>query len=82
MTVKATSDAAFRRLIGRILGFYRDSLFNPHWGEQIALPAGQHARDRDGVSGSRRRSRRRRSGGPFLDWLAGSPQDFNIVSRR
>ncbi len=37
MTIKATSDAAFRRLIGRVVGFYNESLFNPHWGEQIAF---------------------------------------------
>ncbi len=36
-TIKATSDAAFRRLIGRIIGFYAEALFNPHWGEQIAF---------------------------------------------
>ncbi|HYD99892.1 MAG TPA: FAD-binding oxidoreductase [Alphaproteobacteria bacterium] len=35
--IKASSDAAFRRLIARTLGFYRDQLFNPHWGEQIAV---------------------------------------------
>jgi FAD/FMN-containing dehydrogenase len=36
-TVKAQSDDAYRRLIARFLDFYADSLFNPHWGEQIAL---------------------------------------------
>src|SRR5918995_3510647 len=36
MTVKATSDAAFRRLVGKVIDFYRESLLNPHWGEQIA----------------------------------------------
>ncbi|MGH9452457.1 MAG: FAD-binding oxidoreductase, partial [Terriglobia bacterium] len=36
-TIKATSNAAFRRLIGQFISFYSDSLFNPHWGESIAL---------------------------------------------
>jgi FAD/FMN-containing dehydrogenase len=40
MTIKATSEAVFRRLIGRVLSFYRDSLFKPHWGEQIAFQPG------------------------------------------
>jgi FAD/FMN-containing dehydrogenase len=35
--IKAQSDAAFRELITRFIGFYRDNLFNPHWGEQIKL---------------------------------------------
>jgi FAD/FMN-containing dehydrogenase len=33
-TVKAASDDAYRRLIRRFVAFYRDSLFNDHWGEQ------------------------------------------------
>jgi FAD/FMN-containing dehydrogenase len=37
MTVRATSDAAYRRLIGIALDFYRKSLANPHWGEQLRL---------------------------------------------
>jgi FAD/FMN-containing dehydrogenase len=35
--IKAHSDAAFRELIARFIGFYSDNLFNPHWGEQIRL---------------------------------------------
>ena len=35
MTIKAGSDAAYRRLIGLIVAFYARSLMNPHWGEQI-----------------------------------------------
>ena len=40
MTIKAASDVAFRRLIGRVVSFYSDSLSNPHWGEQIAFRPG------------------------------------------
>ena len=36
-TVEAGSDAAFRQLIERTVGFYAERLFNPHWGEQIAV---------------------------------------------
>jgi FAD/FMN-containing dehydrogenase len=35
--IKAQSDAAFQELITRFIEFYRDNLFNPHWGEQIRL---------------------------------------------
>jgi FAD/FMN-containing dehydrogenase len=35
--VTAKSDAAFRQLIDRFIGFYRDSLFNPHWGESVKI---------------------------------------------
>jgi hypothetical protein len=37
MTVRATSDAAYRRLIGIALEFYAKHLANPHWGEQIRI---------------------------------------------
>ncbi len=32
LTVEAASDEAFRRLIRHFIGFYRERLFNPHWG--------------------------------------------------
>jgi len=35
--IKAKSDAAFRQLIARFVAFYRESLFNPHWGEQAKI---------------------------------------------
>ena len=39
-TIEAASDDAFRRLISKIVAFYREALFNPHWGEQIAFRPG------------------------------------------
>jgi FAD/FMN-containing dehydrogenase len=35
--VKASSDDAFRRLLRYFVGFYRDNLFNDHWGEQAHI---------------------------------------------
>jgi FAD/FMN-containing dehydrogenase len=35
--IKATSDAAYRRLIGYIIAYYAEHLFNPRWGEQIVF---------------------------------------------
>ena len=79
MTIKAASDAAFRRLIDRFVGFYRESLFNPHWGEQIALRPGNVlaiAMVFQGLDQQQAETIWR----PFLDWLAGSPEDFSIES--
>ena len=39
-TIKASSDEAYRRLISKILEFYAQSLFNPHWGEQLSFGPG------------------------------------------
>src|SRR5215467_11883892 len=40
LTIKATSDAAFRQLIGQFFKFYSNSLLNPHWGESVTLRPG------------------------------------------
>jgi FAD/FMN-containing dehydrogenase len=79
MTVKATSDAAYRRLIGRIVSFYRESLFNPHWGEQIAFRPGNILAIAMVFQGLDQR-RAEAIWRPFLDWLADAPQDFSIES--
>jgi len=38
--IRARTDQAFRELILQMLNFYHDSLFNPHWGEQLAFGPG------------------------------------------
>ena len=35
--IAASTDAAYRRLIGKAIAFYRDRLFGPHWGEQFVF---------------------------------------------
>jgi FAD/FMN-containing dehydrogenase len=35
-TIQAKSDTAFRDLIREFIDFYRDHLFNPHWGETVS----------------------------------------------
>jgi FAD/FMN-containing dehydrogenase len=38
-TIKAGSDDAYRRLIREFVGFYREALFNEHWGESVHFSA-------------------------------------------
>jgi FAD/FMN-containing dehydrogenase len=40
MTIDARSDAAFGRLLTRFVGFYGESLHNPHWGEIVNVRPG------------------------------------------
>jgi FAD/FMN-containing dehydrogenase len=76
-TIKASSDAAFRKLIAQIISFYHDHLFNHHWGEQIAFQRGNrveismlcHGLNRQKAADVWR---------PLLDRVAGSPQDFSM----
>ncbi len=77
LTVKASTDAAFRRLIGRFVGFYAEHLCDPHWGEQAAfLPTNAmvismvfQGLDKPEAGAAWR---------PFLDWVTASPQDFSL----
>ena len=78
-TVKATSDDAYRRLVAKILEFYREALFNRNWGEQIAFaPGGVVAISMvfQGLDQQQAEAVWR----PFFDWVSAAPQDFSILS--
>jgi FAD/FMN-containing dehydrogenase len=38
--IKASTDAAYRALIAKAIGFYQRELLNPHWGEQMMFRPG------------------------------------------
>jgi FAD/FMN-containing dehydrogenase len=77
-TIKASSDEAYRRIIAKAVEFYRDSLFNPHWGEQIVFaPAGVvsifmvfQGLDQQQAEAVWK---------PFFDWVTAAPQDFAVT---
>ena len=76
-TVRAKSDAAFRRLVGMALDFYAGSLMNPHWGEQIRLRPGNVLQVSMVFQGLAR-GQAVDVWQPFLDAIAGAPQDFSV----
>ena len=78
-TVRARSDGAFRRLIAKIVEFYREALFNPRWGEQIAFRPDNVLSIAMVFQGLDRRQAEA-TWQPFLAWLAASPQDFSLDS--
>jgi FAD/FMN-containing dehydrogenase len=79
VTIKATSDAAFQRLIAEFIRFYAESLFNPHWGESVAFHPDNtlsvtmvfQALDQQEAENVWR---------PFLAWITKSPTDFTLAS--
>jgi FAD/FMN-containing dehydrogenase len=78
-TIKASSDEAYRRLIVKILEFYAQALFNPHWGEQLGFGRGgvlSIAMVQQGLEQHEAEATWR----PFFDWVSASGQDFSIVS--
>ena len=76
--IKARSDAAYARLVAYTLRFYRDHLWNPHWGEQIEfVPDGiKVSMVFQGLSTAEAND----TWQPFRDWLAASPDDFEVVA--
>ncbi len=75
-SVKASSDSAFRQLIEKAIEFYREKLFNRHWGEQIVFGHGNLMNVQmlfAGISEKQANLVWR----PFLEWLSSSP-DYTI----
>ncbi len=73
-SIEAQSDAAFRRLLTRFVGFYADSLFNPSWGETVHL----HGRTLSVnlVSSGLDKEAAEQIWRPFFNWIATAPSDF------
>ncbi len=64
--IKAASDDAYRRLIREFVSFYREHLFNDHWGEQAHLNPENSLKSTWSARGWTRR-RRKKSGSRF--WI-------------
>ena len=79
-TVKASSDEAYRRLIGKTVEFYREALFNPHWGEQIKFGGGLV--DFQMVFQGLDQQQAEAVWRTFSDWVSASPHDFSFNRRR
>jgi FAD/FMN-containing dehydrogenase len=75
--VKAHSEDAFRRLIAKVVDFYGDSLFNPHWGEQIAIRP-DNTIELSMIGPGLDRDQARRAWQPFFDFV-GSAKDLSAA---
>ena len=79
LTIKATSDAAFQRLIGRIVSFYAEALFNANWGEQIGFGPDNVlviAMVYQGMSQQQAQAVWQ----PFIAWISAAPSDYTLLS--
>ena len=79
-TIVATSDDAYRRLVAKMVDWYAQALFNPHWGGQNRLQPGRSLWIRmlfQGLSREQAAAVWR----PFFDWIAAAPQDFVVASQ-
>src|SRR5882724_10188258 len=78
-TIEASSDAAFRRLLGRFVEFYAASLFDPRWGE-IANVRPRNRLDIQMSSLGLDRQQAEAIWQPFLGWVAAAPGDFTFTT--
>jgi FAD/FMN-containing dehydrogenase len=79
-TIRAASDDAYRRLIREFVSFYREHLFNDHWGEQAHVKPDNSlviSMSSYGLDTAQAKTVWQ----PFLDWLAHSPQAYSIKGR-
>jgi FAD/FMN-containing dehydrogenase len=77
--VKAQSDAAFARLITHFISFYREKLFNPHWGEQVSLRP-DNTLEISMVCQGLDNTQASEAWKPFFDWVNASPGDFTAMT--
>jgi FAD/FMN-containing dehydrogenase len=76
-TITAASDVAYRALVAEVLSFFRASLMNPHWGEQLSFQNGRRlfinmvfqGLDQDEAAAV---------WAPFFDWLTARDGDYAL----
>jgi FAD/FMN-containing dehydrogenase len=77
--IQAKSDMAFARLIVRFISFYREKLFNPHWGEQVHIGP-DNMFEISMVSQGLDHAQVGEVWQSFFDWVNASPKDFTVMS--
>jgi FAD/FMN-containing dehydrogenase len=78
-TIQAKSDTAFRDLLREFIDFYRDHLFNPHWGETVSF-RGNNQVSITMVFQGLTRSEVESLWNPFFERIKKSPEKYTIAS--
>jgi FAD binding domain/Berberine and berberine like len=78
-TIKASSDSAFRKLIGHFLTFYQENLFNAHWGESITFGRDNTFATNMAYQGDKEQQPQE-TWKSFFAWVTESPNDYTIAS--
>ena len=79
MTIRATTDAAYRRLIRQAIAFYAERLFNPTWGEQFVFRRNNELAIQMIFQGLGQ-DQAETTWHPFFSWIAAAAADFNVVA--
>ena len=78
--ITGASDAAYQALVGQMISFYSESLFNPHWGEQINFGTGNGNQITifmlfQGLT----QAQAEQTWAPFFDWVTARPADYTLT---
>jgi hypothetical protein len=79
-TIKASTDDAYRRLVRKFVSFYRERLFNHHWGEQVHFTPDNRLvfrMDHCGLDSEKARA----TFEPLFDFIAQFPSDYSQTER-
>jgi FAD/FMN-containing dehydrogenase len=79
-TISASSDAAYQRLVEHMISFYRQSLFNSHWGEQIHFGQGNQIAIGMAFQGLTT-AQAEQTWAPFFDWVKARPADYTLTGQ-
>jgi FAD/FMN-containing dehydrogenase len=77
-TIRAASDAMFRRLIGQFVEFYAENLLNPHWGDIVTFQRDNNLVVRMTFQGLGRQQAQA-VWQPFLGGVAASGSEFTFT---
>lgn len=77
LSVKASSDDAFLRLLRQFVSFYRENLFNDHWGEHVHISS-NNSMSILMVCEDLNTDQITRIWQPFLNWMSRSPGAYSI----
>jgi FAD/FMN-containing dehydrogenase len=77
-TITAASDAAYGRLVDRLLWFYGECLLNPHWGEVLRFGRGRQVTVSMLFQGLTQ-AQARRTWAPLFGWVRARPADYTLA---
>jgi FAD/FMN-containing dehydrogenase len=79
-TIRAASDAAYQALVAHVISFYSQSLFNPHWGEQLHFgygPTVAVAMTFQGLT----HEQAAQTWAPLFAWVTARPADYTFTAQ-
>ena len=77
-TIDAESDAAYPALVDQFLAFYRESLLNPNWGEQVTFEGGRRISVSMVFQGLDQ-AQAEQAWAPLFDWVTARPADYQLT---